>query len=245
MPVGCATTGTTSGTSAGACKTAFRGWADLERYSREWHDRQIAEAERRFARRNAIDARPFDLPPYIPRSLEQGGYTLTLLVSPQQMAEESTLMRHCIHSYAGGVRQDLYLAFRVEGNGERATLGLRWFRHRWAFDQVRGKFNALMSTELTETCRELVSRLNRNVPGDVRGTWRLDGQTWHYIVRERGIAQIVPSSSDRFPEIQWLTLVPDFDCQWHAVGFRDLNEAKEVIEKWWLGFGEEEGTGEV
>jgi hypothetical protein len=223
-------------------RTAFRGWAELERYSREWHDRQIAEAERRFARRNAIDARPFDLPPGLPRSLVQGGYTFTLLVSPQQMAEESTLMRHCIHSYARVVRQDRYLAFRVHGNDERATLGVRWFRHSWVFDQVRGKFNALVSDALTETCRELVIHLNRNVPGKVSGIWRLDGQKWHYIVGERSIAQIVPNSDElgRFPDIKWLTLVPDFDCGWHAVDFCDLDEAKTVIENWWLWLKEEE-----
>lgn len=224
--------------------TAFRGWADLERYSREWHERQIVEAERRFARRHAVDARPFDLPPDIPRGVEQGGYAFTLLASAQQMAEESMLMRHCIHTYAGEVRQDGYLAFRVEGNAERATLGLRRFRHRWAFDQVRGKFNGLVSDKLTETCRELVSHLNRNVPGEALGTWRLDDQTWHYMVGERSIAQIVPISDEAFTEIQWMTLVPDFECEWQAADFRDLNAAKETIENWWQGLRGEENAGE-
>jgi hypothetical protein len=226
-------------------RNAFRGWADLERHSREWHDRQIAEAERRFARRNANDAAPFDLPPDIPRSLEQGGYTFTLLVSPQQMAEESMLMRHCIHSYAGEVREGRYLAFRVDGNDERATLGVGRFRHRWMFEQVRGKFNALMSDELAEVCRELANRLNRSLAHDGRGAWSLDGQTWHYMVGEHSMAQIVPNTDERFPEVHWLTLVPDFDCPWHAVDFRDLSDAKQVIEKWWLGFGEEESAEEV
>jgi hypothetical protein len=225
--------------------TAFRGWADLERYSREWHERQIVEAERRFARRNAVDARPFDLPSDIPREVEEGGYTFTLLVSPRQLAEESTLMRHCIHSYGGEVRQDRYLAYRIEGNNERATLGIRRFRHRWTFDQVRGKFNALMSDELTQICRELAKQLNRNLPSEARGAWRLDGQTWHYMVGEHSMAQIVPNSDERFPEVQWLTLVPDFHCEWHAVDFCHLNDAKEVIENWWLGLGEQENAGEV
>jgi hypothetical protein len=224
---------------------AFKGWAELERYSRNWHERQIAEAERRFARRNAVDARPFDLAPDIPREVEQGGYAFALLDNPKQMAEESMLMRHCIHSYAPEVRAGFYLAFRVEGNSERATVGLRRIRHRWAFDQVRGKFNAMMSDELTQACREFASQLNRNLPSEARGAWRLDGKMWHYMVGDRSIAQIIPNRDQRLPEIQWLTLVPDFDCAWHAVDFRDLNEAKKIIENWWLDFGGEENAEAV
>ena len=82
--------------------TGFTGWADLERYSREWHARQIREAEGRFRRNaNAVDIQPFDLPPDIPRSAAQDGYAFMLLTSPEQIAEESMAMQHCIHSYAG------------------------------------------------------------------------------------------------------------------------------------------------
>jgi hypothetical protein len=226
-------------------RTAFNGWADLERYSREWHAEQIREAERRFYSRYAADAQPFDLPPEIPLTAEQGGYAFTFLANPAQMAEEGMLMRHCIHNYARDVRRGHYLAFRVEGNRERATLGVRRARHRWGFDQVRGQFNALMSERLTEICREFVRHLNRNLPTDARGIWRQEGNTWHYMVGDRSVAQIVPNSDERFTELQWLSLVPDFECAWHAVDFCDLNNAKEVIENWWLAFGGEESAEEV
>lgn len=145
---------------------AFTGWADLERHSREWHARQIREAEQRFRHRHAVDTRPFDLPPDILRCAAKDGYAFSLLTSPEQMAEESIAMQHCIHSYTGEVRRGEYLAYRVEGNGERATLGLDKIGEGWAFDQVRGKFNAFMSERLTEACRELAAQLNRNLPSE-------------------------------------------------------------------------------
>jgi hypothetical protein len=215
--------------------TAFTGWADLERHSREWHARQIREAEQRFRRRHGVDTQPFDLPPDILRNIQHHGYAFTLLTSPEQMAQESIQMQHCIHSYASDVREGEYLAYRVEGNGERATLGLDKIGEGWAFDQVRGKFNALMSESLTHACREFVQQINRNLPNDVGDAWRLDGAAWHYIVAEKSVAQIVPNRDGlgRSPEIQWLTLVPDFDCALHAVHFSNLARAKDVIEAWW------------
>ncbi|MGP0076187.1 MAG: PcfJ domain-containing protein [Bryobacteraceae bacterium] len=138
----------------------FNSWADLERHSRNWHARQIAEAR---VGLKAVSYEPFNLPPEVPRTFNIKGYAFSLLASPEEMADESVQMHHCIHSYAEGVRSGDYLAYGVNGGGERATFGLRKAGRRWVFDQVRGKRNAFASEELRAACMEFTVPLNTQI----------------------------------------------------------------------------------
>jgi hypothetical protein len=138
----------------------FSSWADLEGHSRDWHARQITAA--RHGMRN-VGYKPFEIAPEIPRSLSLRGYLFSLLASPEQMADESVRMHHCIHSYADDVRAGSYLAYKLEGNGERATLGLSKGDKSWGFDQVRRKRNATVPEEVWQACMEFTKSLNDRI----------------------------------------------------------------------------------
>jgi hypothetical protein len=141
-------------------ESRFSSWVDLERHSREWHARQIADV-----RVNLYGAgyEPFNLPPEIPRSFTLRNYTFSLLASPEQMADEGVQMHHCINSYAADVRSGNYLAYKVEGNNERATFGLWKSNKEWAFNQVRLKRNGMPSQQLSEACMEFTTWLNTEI----------------------------------------------------------------------------------
>lgn len=141
-------------------ESRFDSWADLERHSREWHAQQIADAR---VNLQDVGYEPFNLPPGVPRKYTLRGYAFSLLASPEQMADEGVQMRHCINSYASDVRRGSYLAYKVEGNTERATFGLWKSEKGWTFDQVRLKRNVMPSLQLSEACFEFKTWVNAEI----------------------------------------------------------------------------------
>lgn len=97
---------------------------------------------------------------------EEGGYTFTLLNNQLDIATEGKTMHHCVASYAGQASRGKYAVFRVEGKGERATLGLNYgnllpIRPReFYFDQCYGKMNSLVSENLRTAALTITTRHN-------------------------------------------------------------------------------------
>jgi hypothetical protein len=87
-------------------------------------------------------------------------YTLRL-----DYLREGSEMQHCIGSYA---QSGEYMAFKVEGRGERATLGLR-VTHGLrtfpdgctVFDQLHGLRNGVVSGCMNDAAEELVYTLRK------------------------------------------------------------------------------------
>jgi hypothetical protein len=97
---------------------------------------------------------------------EEDGYTFTLLNSQMDIATEGKTMHHCVASYAGQASRGKYAVFRVEGKGERATLGLNYGNllptrpREFYFDQCYGKMNSLVSEKLRTAALTITTRHN-------------------------------------------------------------------------------------
>jgi hypothetical protein len=97
---------------------------------------------------------------------EEGGYTFTLFNNQLDIATEGKTMHHCVASYAGQASRGKYAVFRVEGKGERATLGLNYgnllpIRPReFYFDQCYGMMNSLVSEKLRTAALTITTRHN-------------------------------------------------------------------------------------
>ena len=97
---------------------------------------------------------------------EEDGYTFTLLNSQMDIATEGKTMHHCVASYAGQASRGKYAVFRVEGKGERATLGLNYGNllgihpREFYFDQCYGMMNSLVSEKLRTAALTITTRHN-------------------------------------------------------------------------------------
>ena len=71
-------------------------------------------------------------------------------------------MQHCIGSYASYAQSGEYMTFKVEGRGERATLGLRIYPGSYIdLDQLHGVRNALVTGCAHEASVSLVYTLRQ------------------------------------------------------------------------------------
>jgi hypothetical protein len=94
---------------------------------------------------------------------EEEGYTFTLLNSQLDIAQEGKVMGHCVGSYARTAAQGQYAVFKVEGNSERATLGLQNGAFGFTFNQCYGKYNSKVSDNLLEAAKKIVKRYNDHI----------------------------------------------------------------------------------
>ena len=71
------------------------------------------------------------------------GFTFTLLTSPFEVGQEGSDMNHCVGSYAKDCEAGFYEVYKVEGKGQRVTLGVH-IRDGGVLhlDQIYGKFNS-------------------------------------------------------------------------------------------------------
>lgn len=105
----------------------------------------------------------------------EDGYTFTLLNTQMQIAAEGKEMGHCVGSYANSAARDQYAVFKVEGNGERATLGLsggtssggtsinilaQRTEPEFIVNQCYGRYNSGISKRLEATLLKIVKRFN-------------------------------------------------------------------------------------
>lgn len=130
-----------------------RGWTYLEKLCREWHERYP-----KFFYEDYISDLPSwnciaadylqewlaTLPPNNP-------YIIVPLTTPQQLLEESEVMRHCVATYLenclGGDTR--IFSIREAGNDERVgTIELAIVSGRWEMVQLKGKCNALLPQAL-------------------------------------------------------------------------------------------------
>lgn len=79
--------------------------------------------------------------------------------------EESRVMHHCISIHARSANDNRYIAFKIEDEGERFTLGIFYSKNQpepFKFDQVKLRWNGDPSQSVKEKCVDLVSILNKN-----------------------------------------------------------------------------------
>jgi hypothetical protein len=90
------------------------------------------------------------------------GFTFARLCSERDYLREGAEMQHCIGSYASYAQSGEYMAFKVEGRGERATLGLQVFANECVqFDQLHGLCNGLVSGCMHKAALTLSGKLWR------------------------------------------------------------------------------------
>ncbi|MGP0092319.1 MAG: hypothetical protein ACLPKB_20515 [Xanthobacteraceae bacterium] len=73
--------------------------------------------------------------------------------------------------------------------------------------------------------------------------WRQDGDTWHLLIGNESVAQIIPSEDTNGiygtpGALAWLSVISDEypDYGWHAVDFPELDHAKALLTTWWLEY---------
>jgi len=102
-------------------------------------------------------------------AFQHPGYTL--LTTQKEVFIEGTTMDHCLYTnYEREISSGQYLAYSVEHNGEKATLGLSIKRHPnldkrlvAKINQSTGKRNQSISAELRIKNQEFVSALNNHL----------------------------------------------------------------------------------
>lgn len=73
---------------------------------------------------------------------------IVAITNPEMLAEEGSVMHHCVKSYVSKIQQQKYYVYRML-EPERLTVGIRYFKHKNIFqiEQVRGFCNAKASEE--------------------------------------------------------------------------------------------------
>ena len=107
-----------------------------QEFNPNWSRRTMKEKHEEFT--NKINearygTKPFEYERII---IEQGEYTGELLMSPKEVANEGTSMRHCVASYAEDCSFGKYAVFSIKKNDDRySTLGLRKRDTEWRINQ--------------------------------------------------------------------------------------------------------------
>ena len=96
---------------------------------------------------------------------EEDRYTFTLLNSEMDIALEGKTMGHCVGSYAARAAAGQYEVYRVEGQGERATLGVyaNLYPREHRYDQCYGKYNSGVPKSLILAAHKVVGRRNDSI----------------------------------------------------------------------------------
>lgn len=120
-------------------------WASLVDRSTEWH---AVRAPGRMAPAD-FDDHPDETPIEFAHGTKMvDGFLITPLDTVGAMRDEGGDMNHCIASYASTSVAGHYRAFRIEGRGERATMGFYVIGGAARFDQVKAFGNGSVSPEL-------------------------------------------------------------------------------------------------
>lgn len=119
---------------------------------REEHDRKAVEWAR---------AKSDPTPWSDPWSCEMDGFTFTLLNSGADFSAEGALMRHCVASYAADAKAGRYIIMRIDGKA-RATV--RFGGHPVSVKEVKGRFNAPVSTACELACEKVCAEHLESVP---------------------------------------------------------------------------------
>lgn len=115
---------------------------------------------------NASDEKFID-----PRVEVIDGFTFTRLCSERDYLREGAEMQHCIGSYVDLAFGGAYIAFKVEGNGERATFGLGVRTDSYGgdrktivyFDQLYGSRNSRVTSRMRDAADDLGAMLTEEV----------------------------------------------------------------------------------
>lgn len=92
---------------------------------------------------------------------EEQGYTFTRLISPLEVRTEGDMMSHCVGSYSSYCQMGKYSVFKVEGEGERATLGCSIDQEGLlSFSQMYGRFNSQVSPQMRTAANSFIRKLN-------------------------------------------------------------------------------------
>lgn len=133
-----------------------------EPYNPEWSLKRWQEEHDRLTKMTLL-GKYSDKPFCDAVTYEEDGYTFTLLNNQMAIATEGKTMHHCVGSYAGLAAQGSYAVFRVEGNNERATLGLELAalgEKRFEFNQCYGLCNSRVSDRLRDAAHRVLRKFN-------------------------------------------------------------------------------------
>lgn len=113
-----------------------------------------------------MDIESFEYPHEF-RVTEINGFTFTAIKNSDELIEERDLMQHCIAKYNAFMGRGVYVAFRITGNNQRATLGVHvipssndkicfYFR----LDQCQGPFNNPVSSAISAAVEKFMFRIH-------------------------------------------------------------------------------------
>lgn len=117
---------------------------------------------------------PFD--ESVPRQVEVGGVTFSLIESREALRKEGETMRHCVSSYHSDIMNGSYIVYHAKAsNGSRATVGIyirricpedfdgtrRTIVH-FELDQCYAKCNTKPSADIRVTLGGLINQLSDN-----------------------------------------------------------------------------------
>lgn len=130
----------------------------LARHSEEWHWEIFKKEKGPYVRWHFLKEFCIDFE----------GYTFTLITNSDDLHQEGLEQNHCILTYKPDIEQGSYLAFKIEGKGERATVGYHLIQqpdHTYTLEinQVKGYRNDYVPVELTHSCLRLMLELKEHI----------------------------------------------------------------------------------
>jgi hypothetical protein len=114
-----------------------------------------------------IDALDDTVVPYIENFDRYTPLGFKLLKTQKEVFYEGKNMKHCIYTaYWNNIKNNTYLAYHINLNGEEATLGVNIYNDRIVFNQCYGRYNGSVSTTMSILVKEFFDQLYDQVERD-------------------------------------------------------------------------------
>ncbi len=138
----------------------------------EWHrdfqERLRIQRERYDAERKAREAARKHKWESLIEPFERNGYTVTPLLTTEELTEEGKEMHHCVAGYSASCEDGLSRIFSIK-QGEKRVSTLELVKNRydaregfnWSISQHRGPTNLAVTEELDKLAQHIKSRYNK------------------------------------------------------------------------------------
>lgn len=90
-----------------------------------------------------------------------------LLKTQKEVFYEGKTMKHCVYTaYWSSIKNNRYLAYHIDLNGEEATLGVNIYDDKLVYNQCYSKYNGSISSAMNTLIKQFVEELNEQVQKD-------------------------------------------------------------------------------
>ncbi len=90
-----------------------------------------------------------------------------LLKTQKEVFYEGKTMKHCVYTaYWSSIKNNRYLAYHIDLNGEEATLGVNIYDDKLVYNQCYSRYNGSISSAMNTLVNQFIDKLNEQVKRD-------------------------------------------------------------------------------